>query len=337
MSLHASAKQRGIKGATVNSGGGLTAEQINELAQGQRCGNNTVHHKFEGSDLPPFWSGTDADIANDQSLDAGNDRLVIASGSPAHSRFYRGHEGDFDIMMDTDRGGTSSWGLEVILPDESRLLQLKIDSTELNGFLTGESLVTASISTSRLQLRVIKEYDTLTLQYIEGAGPLNPTSTSWITLTTFTGINVLRLGNVFNFAWDDANGGDAYLYEFLMCSNTAPHRINGSGPKSGYLEEDGAGNIVVDPTFGNYFSVTVSENNTLSINDGFIRGQMVTVRVTQGGAPVHTLSFDASINFSTDLPVPTLSAGTDDWDYFTFIWNEENDAWDFVGKVQGFS
>lgn len=301
----------------------------------RRCGNNVFIDKFEGTVLKSFWQGSDADLAGDQSLDAANDKMILAGGLALRSKFYLAHEGDFDFILDMDRLTASSFGVWIFTPDETTaLFSLKLTSGNLTATLTGETNLTLGSGGTRFQIRVIKQYDVLTIQYIDGAGPIDPESTSWNTLGTFSGANVLALGENFHFGWDNANNA-VDVYEMYMCSNTIPHRINGSGPKRGDAED--AATVTIDPEQGNFFKFTITADRVLELLDGFVDGQMVTLKVIQDGSGGHDFTSYTNVNFSTDLPSPTLSSGAGEWDYLTFIWNEDEADWDFVGKVFGFS
>lgn len=99
-----------------------------------------------------------------------------------------------------------------------------------------------------------------------------------------------------------------------------------------------AATIALDASLGNLFTVTIDGNRTLGNPTNPTSGQPIIVRVQQDAVTgSRTLAYDTEYNFSTDLPSPTLSTGTDEYDYLGFIRNNANTTWDFVGKVFGFS
>jgi hypothetical protein len=59
-------------------------------------------------------------------------------------------------------------------------------------------------------------------------------------------------------------------------------------------------------------------------------------RIHQDNTGSRTLAFDTDYNFGTSLPSPTISTGSEDYDYLGFAYNESNSKWDYIAEAFGF-
>ena len=99
---------------------------------------------------------------------------------------------------------------------------------------------------------------------------------------------------------------------------------------------DGA-TISLDAINGPRFKVTLGGNRTLANpTNPQGSGQMIIIRVKQDATGNRTLAFDTKYRFSTDLPSPVLSTAANKIDYLGFIYNQDDDKWDFISFVKGF-
>lgn len=94
--------------------------------------------------------------------------------------------------------------------------------------------------------------------------------------------------------------------------------------------------IVVDAALGVNFKVTLTASRLLQNPSNPSDGQLIRIRVTQGGIGSYVLTFDTKYRFGTDLPSPILSTAVGAIDYLGFIYHEIDDKWDYVSQVFGF-
>ena len=95
--------------------------------------------------------------------------------------------------------------------------------------------------------------------------------------------------------------------------------------------------IAVDGSLGNDFRLTIAGNRTVGTPANPADGQKITFQVTQGAGGPFTLSWSSGYEFSTGLPVPTLSTTAGQTDLLGFIYNATKGKWLLVAFVSGFS
>ena len=99
---------------------------------------------------------------------------------------------------------------------------------------------------------------------------------------------------------------------------------------------DGA-TIALDAINGPRFKVTIAgARQLLNPTNPQGNGQMILIRVKQDATGGRTLTYDTKYRFSTDLPSPVLSTAANKIDYLGFIFNQDDDKWDFISFVKGF-
>jgi hypothetical protein len=99
---------------------------------------------------------------------------------------------------------------------------------------------------------------------------------------------------------------------------------------------DGA-TINTDASLGNMFTVTLGGNRLLGNPTNSTNGKRIIWRVKQDGTGNRILSFDTNFRFGTDITAIVLSTAPDVTDYFGAIYNSNDDKWDFIAFVKGFS
>lgn len=333
-------------GFGAGGSGGLTPGEEQELEVAKTCGNNIFWDDFAGA--KPFWNGTAATRNDDWiPVNSGVGSTSYLEGQSPNTDglwFWQGQEGDFDIIMDFDRQGASSCGIEFIGPNPSdpkdaNQTSLKFTSSQITFALDGETSEQDAITNDRIIIRLQREKNVLTASYIENdaGNAIDPFSTSFIQLGQFSGANVLALGNMGSFLLDDANGGDVRIYEIWFCSNTLPHRINSGSPKVALLTD--AATVVTDAALGNVFDLTLGGNRTMEEPVNNKDGQVITYRIRQDGTGSRTVTWANGVNgfrFGA-AGAPTLSTDPDDLDYVSFMYNLDDLKWDFIGFREGFT
>ena len=98
-----------------------------------------------------------------------------------------------------------------------------------------------------------------------------------------------------------------------------------------------AATIAVDASLGNDFRVTLAGNRTMANPANPADGQKITFQVTQGSGGSFTLTWGSSYEFSTGLPLPTLSTAAGETDLLCFIYNGTKAKWLLAAFVAGFS
>jgi phage FluMu protein gp41 len=99
---------------------------------------------------------------------------------------------------------------------------------------------------------------------------------------------------------------------------------------------DGA-TIALDAINGPRFKVTIAgARQLLNPTNPQGNGQLIIIRVKQDATGNRTLTYDTKYRFSTDLPSPILSTAANKIDYLGFIFNQDDDKWDFISFVKGF-
>ena len=98
-----------------------------------------------------------------------------------------------------------------------------------------------------------------------------------------------------------------------------------------------AATIAVDASLGNDFRVTIAGNRTMANPANPADGQKITFQVTQGSGGSFTLTWGSSYEFSTGLPLPTLSTAAGETDLLCFIYNGTKAKWLLAAFVAGFS
>lgn len=270
----------------------------------------------------PFWIHTDAIEDGNWQIDTGNNRLEGIAESEQYSRIRYGVEGNFDYAMKFSRNDATSVGMYII--GNSKEARLSKTSANLLIRLTGESDGDVALALNDpFWLRIRRFEDTIFCYYKQN--DTNP----WTLQDTYTDSD---LSYTVDLALDNADG--AYVHEVYLYDNMYSHDIKAVFEHVVNLT-DGA-NISVNAALGNIFTVTLGGNRQLDNPTNPNRGQKIIVRVKQDGTGSRTLTFDTKYRFSTDLPSPTLSDGAGDIDYLGFIYNKDDDKWDYIAEVKGF-
>jgi hypothetical protein len=95
--------------------------------------------------------------------------------------------------------------------------------------------------------------------------------------------------------------------------------------------------VTINAGQGNIFTIPLTGNIVLANPLNPTANQEILLRLIQpASGSTCTATFGTAFNFSTDLPVPTLTQVLSDWDYLKFIYNPVSSLWDMIGIVQGF-
>ena len=95
--------------------------------------------------------------------------------------------------------------------------------------------------------------------------------------------------------------------------------------------------IAVDASLGDLFTVILGGNRTMGAPTNPVNGQKIMFKIEQDGTGSRTLSWNAIFRFSTDIPAPTITTASGDYDYVGFIYNSTDTKWDCIALVQGFA
>lgn len=272
-------------------------------------------------DVKPFWQNTEVINSADWSIDTTNDRLQGIAENNTYDRFRVGVEGDFDYAIKVDRNTATSIGIYIL--GNSKTVRISKTGSNLMITMTGRSDGTFALAGDELWLRIKRLDDDIFFYYkVNDNDP-------WTLAHTYADTDLLYTVDA---ALDSANGG--YIYEMILYDNMTSNDVKSIFEHVVDLT-DGA-TIAVDAALGNIFTVTLGGNRTLSNPTNPNRGQKIIIRVKQDGTGSRTLSFDTKYRFSTDLPSPTLSTTGGKTDYLGFIYNKDDDKWDYIAEVKGF-
>ena len=67
-----------------------------------------------------------------------------------------------------------------------------------------------------------------------------------------------------------------------------------------------------------------------------IAGQRFCFRFVQPATANGLVNWDTKYKFSVSLPIPVLTASANVWDYCAFVYNAQNDSYDYIGEVTNF-
>jgi hypothetical protein len=278
----------------------------------------------------PFWDNTQVIRDGYWTVDTANLCLRgIAEGGTGRAWFRRGIEGNFDYAFRFDIGSASSCGVWFEGVDEfgnAQTISFKKVGGNSEVQFTGGSLSTVPLAASAFWFRVKRTGDDLVLYTAPDSA--EPQGT-WVVRYTFGNFHM-----GYNVKASLDHGTTTRLYQIRLIDNVDPMQFRAGYSNSSYLTD--AATIAIDASRGNIFNVTLNANRTLGNPTNGIDGQMITIRVKQDFTGGRTLSYSGDYRFSTDLPVPVLSTGSQKTDYLSFIYNEYASKWDFIGKVFGF-
>jgi len=91
--------------------------------------------------------------------------------------------------------------------------------------------------------------------------------------------------------------------------------------------------IAVNANLADFFTLTLATNATLSNPTNGAEGSHFTVRIRQDATGSRLLSYGTDYRFPAASPVPVLSTGANAIDYLSFIYDEVDGKWDFVGNA----
>jgi hypothetical protein len=278
---------------------------------------------FEGV-VEPFWYQTDFANDGDWTIDVSTDNRIEGTGESADYTIFReGIEGAIDYSAKFTLNSATSAGFRFWDDDESDQVRFVFTSSDFLIQVTGQSDDTTAQSDDPVWLRVTRIGKTWGFYYKTASA--NP----WILLATKTKDMGLRV----QAAFDTSNTGTIEDVRFLDLN--MPDRIVGTAPLTRYWGNQ-SGNVTIDCRTGNVHTMTLTGNVALQNPVYPIRSQMLLLKLEQDGTGNRTISFDTKFRFSTDLPSPTLSVGAGDIDRLGFIYDEEDDKWDYIAEVKGF-
>ncbi len=93
-----------------------------------------------------------------------------------------------------------------------------------------------------------------------------------------------------------------------------------------------AGAIAIDISNSDFYSITLDDNSTLSNPVNSSSGRHFTIRVRQDGTGGNTLGFGNTYRFPDGI-VPDINTDANSVNYYSFIYDEVADKWDFIGNA----
>ena len=97
-----------------------------------------------------------------------------------------------------------------------------------------------------------------------------------------------------------------------------------------------SGAVAIDASLGNRFTLTATENFTLSNPTNGIAGQQITVRVTQDATGSRVMTLGSNYRLGIDIDSVVLSVTANKIDYIGLMCRDGT-LWDVVSFVRGFS
>jgi hypothetical protein len=94
--------------------------------------------------------------------------------------------------------------------------------------------------------------------------------------------------------------------------------------------------VATDASLSKVFTVTLTENVTLSNPTNGVDGQRVVWRIRQDATGSRLLTLDSKFRLGTDIATVTLTTTAAKTDYLTAIYHASDDKWDVVAFVKGF-
>ncbi len=93
--------------------------------------------------------------------------------------------------------------------------------------------------------------------------------------------------------------------------------------------------ITIDPTKGKKFRVTLAGDRTIVISAG-TDGQIITLEVIQDATGTRLITWDAAVNFGSDVSSPTLTTTAAKRDRLVFEYNAVAAKWDCIAVAKGY-
>lgn len=95
--------------------------------------------------------------------------------------------------------------------------------------------------------------------------------------------------------------------------------------------------VVTNATLGNLFTLTTSQNFTMSNPTGGLNGQKIIYKIKQDATGSRIVTWDSKFRGSNDLPLPVLTTTAGYVDYVGFIYDSVVDFWNCLSVNEGFA
>lgn len=135
-------------------------------------------------------------------------------------------------------------------------------------------------------------------------------------------------------AANDLSAGKIYAYDTLYMRNSVKSTAidHYATIKHPVAVAGNSAPITIDAATGDFFTTVLSVNDSLAAPTHPGAGRTFTLRARQDGTGSRTLHYNAVFRFpSGTAPVLTTTAAKTD--YLSFIWNEVDSKWDYVGNA----
>lgn len=305
----------------ANSGIGITVDGNNDI----NINGVGFYDSFEY--YKDFWKNKPLITSGDWQYDSAGERLEGIAQNNSRDSYRQNIEGNFDHWAHFTCGSDSNGFWFIGNAEKPWYAEFKynrntntLESQFFDSGGTRPPFDTVIGDFSEIWMRVKRVGHTI-YQYYKTAAA-NP----WTLYTSYVASD--GLGPVTDAQFDSADS--SYINEVFFLDNSMPKMWP-------HRELVAAGSIVPDVSQSDLLSVTLTGAHTLS-NPLHPKGdgQMIIFRIRQDATGGRTLAFDSKYNFSTTLPSPTVSTAANAIDYLGFIYNIENDTWDYIAEVKGF-
>lgn len=99
---------------------------------------------------------------------------------------------------------------------------------------------------------------------------------------------------------------------------------------------DGA-TVATDAATGDIFTLTTTQNFTMSNPTNPTNGQIIIYKIKQDGGGGNVITWDSNFRGSTDVPLPVLTTTGDYVDYIEFIYDSSVTKWNCLAYNLGFA
>lgn len=95
--------------------------------------------------------------------------------------------------------------------------------------------------------------------------------------------------------------------------------------------------VATDASTGDIFTLTTTQNFTMSNPTNPTNGQIIIYKIKQDGGGGNVITWDSNFRGSTDVPLPALTTTGDYVDYIQFIYDSSVTKWNCLAYNLGFA
>jgi hypothetical protein len=95
-------------------------------------------------------------------------------------------------------------------------------------------------------------------------------------------------------------------------------------------------NVTIIPLAYPVVYVTLQASTTVSVSAGLYDGQALRIKFVQDASGAHTVSFDSTVGFGTDIASFTASTLANAVDFIGLEWDAVKGKWLFVAFARGY-